>query len=104
MRDLHGYLSDRLGFSLFEEDEKLEAAVHMVEIRNIIVHNRAVVNRRFLSRVPESQARLGERLEIVGKEVSNAIRSLGESCSDIDVRAASKFGLSRPMPRDQLPI
>ena len=102
MGDLAAYLFERLGFSLFEQDDALERAVRIVEIRNLIVHNRAVVNRRFASRLPDSPAKLGETLEITAYGVLDDLEFLAQSCSEIDERAASKFDLPRPISRESL--
>ena len=102
MGDLSTDVSERLGFSLLEQDEELEHAVRIVEMRNLIVHNRAVVNRRFLSRLPNFPAKLGETLELRSDDVFDDLEFLGQSCADIDERAALKFGLPRPISRESL--
>jgi hypothetical protein len=60
MSHLAAYLSDKLGFDLFEWQEDLQRAVLAIEVRNLIVHNRAVVNAHFLSRLPDYPASAGE--------------------------------------------
>ena len=102
MSDLSADLSERLGFNLFEKDEELERAIRIVEMRNLIVHNRAAVNRRFLFRIPNFSAKLGDTLELNADDVFDDLNFLAHSCSDIDGRAASKFGLPQPILREQL--
>jgi hypothetical protein len=47
LRDLSQYLRERVGFDLFGSDEHFEGAARLVELRNLVVHNRGVVNRTF---------------------------------------------------------
>jgi hypothetical protein len=93
MGDLSKDLSRKIGFDLFEKQEDLERAVRIIEVRNLIVHNRAIVNRLFLSRLPGFTASLGDRVDMEGKAVLDDIEFLASSVSDIDKRAIEKFGL-----------
>src|SRR5260221_6988835 len=45
MRDLQKDLSEKLSFELFPSPESLVRAVRVIEIRNLLVHNRGIVNR-----------------------------------------------------------
>ena len=56
MSDLVKYMRDRLGFELFEDGEREERAVQLIEVRNIIVHNRGIASRTFLRRMPDFPA------------------------------------------------
>jgi hypothetical protein len=51
MAQLSDDLDKRLKFALFETPALASEAVHTVEIRNLVVHNRAIVNNTFLSRL-----------------------------------------------------
>ncbi len=93
MRDVSKDLSKRIGFELFLNPEELELAVRIIEVRNLIVHNRAIVNRLFLSRLPDYPTHLGDRLELEGKSVLEDIEFLARSVSGIDMRAIEKFSL-----------
>jgi hypothetical protein len=42
IRALADYLSDRLAFDLFDSQDDLQRAVRIVEIRNLIAHNRGL--------------------------------------------------------------
>lgn len=92
MRDLSKDLSRKIGFDLFEREEDLARAVRIIEVRNLIVHNRAIVNRLFLSRLPDFTASLGDRVDLESRAVDD-IEFLDSSVSDIDRRAVEKFGL-----------
>jgi hypothetical protein len=101
MRNLSAYLSKRLGFRLFDRNDDLEHAVRLIEFRNVIVHNRGIANRVFLSRLPGLDMRLGETIELDPDTMHNAIVFLAQSAFDIDTRAAIKFDLPRPVPKGQ---
>jgi hypothetical protein len=94
MRELTDDLSEKLGFNLFERPDDLERAVEIIEIRNVIVHNRGAVNRRFLSRLPAYPAEEGELISLTIERVLSELEFLTTAAFDIDARAAAKFGLA----------
>ena len=96
MRELNEYLLERLKFPLASGD-LLEDAVRLIEIRNIIVHNRAIVSAISARRVPSLSSHLGKRLKI--PDIWKDRFFLRQLALDIDVRAAKKFDL----PVAQLP-
>ena len=93
MRDLAAYLSDRLGFDLYPRAADMLLAVRIVESRNVIVHNRGIVNAIFLSRVPGSSSTVGSPLPLSAEGVFDDIDFLSATVADIDKRAAKKFVL-----------
>lgn len=95
MRDLADELAERLGFILYVDQDDLKRAIRLIEIRNLIVHNRGLVNRLFLSRIPDYPAALGKQIELDGPMVVGAIGFLAQSVTDIDTRASAKFALPR---------
>lgn len=99
MRELSKYLEEKLGFPLFKKAQQLQRAFQIVELRNLIVHNRGVVNRTFLSKVEGFSAGLGKTLVFDLDTVLSAVHFLGRSVADIDLRAGKKFGLPRPVRR-----
>src|SRR6266545_6126446 len=60
MRDVATWVQERLGLKLLSNPVSLERTVRIIEVRNLIAHNRAVVNRLFLTRVPDSPAAIGD--------------------------------------------
>src|SRR5882757_8909549 len=62
LKDLAKFLSKKLQLPLFMKDEQLENAALCVDIRNIITHNRGIVNRFFAQRHPEFATAVGSRL------------------------------------------
>lgn len=93
MRDLAEDLRKSLGFDLFADDTSLTRAIGIVESRNLIVHNRAIVNKRHVSKVPEAAPELGTRLDLTFDSVSDDLDFLAESAYAIDERAVAKWDL-----------
>jgi hypothetical protein len=93
MRDLAAYVSDRLGFVMFVDADKLNNAFRIIESRNLIVHNRGIVNELYLSRVGSSPAPLGVPIPMDPNRVLDDLEFLEAAVRDIDARAAAKFGL-----------
>jgi hypothetical protein len=96
MRDLAQYLSKRLNFELFQEQDALERAILLVEMRNAIVHNRGIVNETFVRRVAPSLVPHGKQLRFSVNDLRNHVEFLAQSVADIEHRARDKFGISLP--------
>ena len=95
VRELARSLQKMFGFAIFETDYEVEAIAEFVEIRNLVVHNRGVVNRRFLSRLPEYHMELGQKLPVGQDTLISGFAILERSARNVDTRAAEKFGLPR---------
>jgi hypothetical protein len=93
MADLASDLNDKLGFALFDKKERLDRCTQLVEIRNLIVHNRARVNRRFKGRYPDFSADIGDEIELTSDQVDDYQNFFTSAAEDIDTRAISKFKL-----------
>jgi hypothetical protein len=102
MREVAAWLQERLGLTLFDDGRGLDRAVRFVEVRNLIVHNRAVVNEIFRSRVPDHPAKLGEGLKFDVDDVFDDLEFLGMAVASIDERAVSKFHLEATVSRQDL--
>ena len=57
--DLSIYFKDKFGITLVS-DHEMEALVEAIECRNISVHNRCVVNHRYLARVSKTSYKFGQ--------------------------------------------
>jgi hypothetical protein len=88
-------LDKTLNFPLFPDSASRERATFLVEQRNLAAHNRCVVNRRYLARVPSATEKLGDRIVFEPKSVVDALGFLIDSIDEIDVRAEIKFGIPR---------
>jgi hypothetical protein len=98
LRGLNDYLAG-LGFDLFPNEKSLRIASLLVELRNLIAHNRGRVSRVFLRRLPDPPLLGGESLQL-GDEVDIPFAELGRmmlfldlSVADIDSRAIAKWNL-----------
>jgi len=102
MKELQEWLSNQLGFILFLSEPSLNEAIRIIEIRNLLVHNRGLINNVILTRVPTLQYEVGERIKIDVRDAFDNINFLALSVSDIDVRASKKFQLDTPISRNRL--
>lgn len=107
MRDLASYFQERLGLKLFDSNDDFQRAVFLIEVRNIIVHNRGMVNLIFKSRVPWFPIELGEPIKLKldsdhpEDDVFAHVAFLAKSVREIDQRAAEKFRLPLPISLDK---
>jgi hypothetical protein len=97
MSELAKDLKDKLGFELFSHEAQLERTVLIVELRNLLIHNRGVVNRIFLSKLSNFPTKLGEK--VILKDVFQDIYYLTKLVVEIEKRATEKFGLPRETTR-----
>ncbi len=95
MKDLQKDLAEKLNFELFPLSESLSRAVRIIEVRNLLVHNRGIVNRTFQSRTGDSSVAIGTLFELSPHAVISDLNFLAKSVLDVDERAAVKFGVHR---------
>lgn len=102
LRAIAAELENDLGFELFQEND-LDRAVQVVGARNLVVHNRGVINAMYLRRVPDGGVP-EERLPIDGAFVLGSLDFLAAASRGIDGRAVAKFILPTddfsPLPPD----
>jgi len=92
LRSVSKQLSQELSLELFDKAEDLEEAVRIFEARNLLVHNRGVINAIYVTRV-RTDAGVGHELVIDGSVVLGSLRFLSDVCARADKRTAEKFGL-----------
>ena len=63
----------------------------IVEVRNVIVHNDAVVNKTFLKRVPNVNMKEGDKIDITLVDALEDGELLLNASTAIDAKALSKF-------------
>ena len=97
------YFQEELGFAVFPTDEDLAATGALVALRNLHVHNRGVVNRRYLRLIPGSPFRLGDRVPVSAEELFEGVDRLGRLVERIDAAAADKWDLTRTHDRPSVP-
>lgn len=100
--ELNLALKNELGFPLFVDVGELASAKALVEQRNLLAHSRGVVNQIFLQRVPNSQYKIGEKIEIDTQSLAQTLQFLALVVVQVDGRAVTKFGIepthSKPEP------
>ncbi|NEX94649.1 hypothetical protein [Caulobacter sp. 17J65-9] len=92
------YMRDRLGIETFKDDDQKHLLLIFIELRNILTHNRGVVNDLFLSRVKNHMGfkfRSGKQfhcdLDVFARLSKNCI----DVACDIDKGVCEKFGIQR---------
>lgn len=99
MKELQTYLAEptQLNFKIFTTKEGLQFASYVIQIRNIIVHNRGVINRAFLYRIPKEwrSHKVGDKISLSGESMDVVHNFFISATSDIDERASKKFRLPR---------
>ena len=101
MKELLDFCSKQLKYPLFKEQDDLVEAVHLIEIRYIIVHNRGHVNDSFLQRVKDSGLSKGHQIKLVWQEVLNYANFLARSVSNLEYDAGEKFGIPQPIDKSK---
>lgn len=101
MRELLDFFSNRLKFPLFKEQDDLTKAIILIEVRNIIVHNRGLVNDTFLRRVKNSPLTNGHQVKLMWQEVLNYANFLSGSVSSLEREAQKKFEIPQPIDKSK---
>ncbi len=99
MEDLNRELTRSLGLTLFDEPGDLTDARGLIEMRNLIVHSRGIVNPLYLSRVHSAGPKLGEQIKVDTVLVWRAREFLSAAVSRVDRACANKFGLETSITR-----
>jgi hypothetical protein len=93
MRKLDDYFREKLGFELFVSASDKKTAERLIEVRNVIVHNRGRVSKIYKSRIADEPKAVGERIDLKYSDVQKARLFLENLAVDIDQRAVEKWGL-----------
>lgn len=93
------YFKKNLDLVLFTKDSYALNASLCVDLRNIITHNRGIVNRFFIHRNPQFADDLGKRVVINDKDSREMLGTLGYCARQLDLRAVKKFGLETIEPK-----
>lgn len=98
MSKVESFINDSMGVTIFPDEEDRTLMQVFVEVRNIQVHNRGIVNRVFLSRVPHHpkfQFIEGERAHMDFDMLLALSRVCVRSAIDLDTKICEKFGIKR---------
>lgn len=99
--DLSGYFQDKFHLALTTEGHRA-VLVDAIETRNISVHNRCVINERYLARVDVEGAQLGKVRKLDIDAVEAAARAMLHSVLSSEKEARKRLGVSghrKPDPR-----
>ena len=94
MTELEKDLKQRIGMALFENQDDRERAVELNELRNVIVHNRGVINRRAAHRAPRLATRIGQKVDVSFENLDSQRKFLDVLAKNIDERAIKIFKLT----------
>lgn len=96
---LSTYFDREMGLVIFSSEADQQLLSNLVAHRNLYVHNRGLVNRRFLRLVPESGHQLGKYAELLPDDLMNGVESMRRIATGIDHAAAAKWNLDRSSER-----
>jgi hypothetical protein len=90
LADLAEYFFEKFHITLVP-DAKRQLVVDAIETRNISVHNRCIVNQRFVSRTGGKLEAVGKLRGLVLPEVEETARQLAESVKAVDLDARRRL-------------
>ena len=91
-QDLAAYFTDRFGLQLFP-DEQMGPILEAIETRNISVHNRCVINQRYIKRTGSDESLLGQLRELSTEDVEYLVPLLAKAVGRLDKDARKKLKL-----------
>ncbi len=102
--ELDQYFRKTFEFDLFASDEQRESAIRLVAQRNLLVHNRGLVNQIYLEQTKDSRLKVGDVIKYDGPKALCALEFLSSWVCDLDVRLIEKFKLeTQPRaPRERI--
>lgn len=98
MSKIEKFIDDSMGLTIFPDDEARKLMQIFVEVRNIHVHNRGVVNRVFLNRATQHEKFKfveGKRAHLDFDELVSLTRVCVQTAIDLDANVCKKFRISR---------
>ena len=103
MEDLYRFFDEKLKLPLCTNPDDFKRVALFNDIRNIITHNRGILNPIFKQKQPDHPAKLGAQIVFKDhSEVGELTGSLVYLARHLDARAATKFKLPTIVP-DQPP-
>ena len=88
---------------MFTKDTDTANAALCVDIRNIVTHNRGIINRFFIQRNSRFREDLGKRVMLTKDDSRTMLGTLGYCARQLDIRATKKFGLETIEPAFEEP-
>jgi hypothetical protein len=91
VEDLNAELKDKISFELFESKIRMITIVRISERRNLITHNNAIVDHRYVERTKDFRRKVGEKVYL--HNGVDLMMYLLKIAVNIDNRARLKFNL-----------
>jgi hypothetical protein len=91
--EISDYFQRRAGLMLVQNQDHWPQLVDSVAIRNLLVHNRGIVDQRFLAGTKKSRAMVGTPLELDQARAFELLDQVYAVALDLDRRAVNKFRL-----------
>lgn len=97
--DLSTHLKQTMGLSLAGPNDA-EQLDRVISQRNLITHNRSIVNRRYVAKFGTADGEIGDLLRISMHAVVDATEKLTDAVLAVDRTAEEKWGLPRAVSGD----
>ncbi len=91
---LEGWFKERMGMAIATSKSERETIVELIETRNLVVHNRAKVNDKYLRNVSNSTLKLGELRTLDAAYLVSCHELLVMIVLSLDARLGNKFFVS----------
>lgn len=93
MDSIAAYFENRLGLTMFENDEERTAIIDLIQCRNLIVHNRGKVNALYVGKVASSKLTIGDVVDFDADELFMSIDRICAAGVHLEQAARTKFSL-----------
>ena len=84
------FFQERFGINIADERDVLFIHEH-IEVRNISVHNRCLINKRFVARTGGSASEIGKKKELFGKDLEALTPKLAQVVKSVDLAVRRKM-------------
>jgi hypothetical protein len=88
--DLCQFFTDRFKLTVASDADR-STLIEMIEVRNISVHNRCIVNKRFASRTGAPEARIGRKKQLGIADLDRLVPLLADCVRVLDVEARRRL-------------
>lgn len=95
MNGLQTYFCQTLQVTLFKDDDALQKADYLRAVRNLIVHKRGMVDRKFLADVPSRRGKDVIDQKVILDDVLPMMELLHQVVNNVEEALATKYGLDR---------
>lgn len=90
--DLQSYFSERFSLALIEKSKEPKI-IEAIETRNISVHNRCIINDRYVNKTGTDENMVGQRRELYRENIDELVPLLASAVKALDVAARRELKL-----------